>query len=275
MLKQWVQELYNGLIWGNVFMALSAVGWILVTWNYLALPYDPIIAILGFALAILFYTRDRLDPQELSTDIFTFIERTQWVQRYRRWLYGSMAVAAGVALYCIYLRPTTWLPLLAGVGFALTYTLRWIPYKGERWSWKQIPGLKTPYVALLWTILTVFTPAAGYGLLGEWRIWQVAVAVFALIFCQILLNDLRDINGDMENKVYSLPVLMGDLESRRLGIEVLAFPGLIAFALWHPAFFLSSLYTMALLILYRRKTDPLWRPFIELQGLIAGLLSGL
>lgn len=267
------KSFYRWLVWGNVFMALSAAGWVMVTWNHLDLPADPIVALLAFALAIVFYTRDRLDPQEQVADHLTFPDRAEWVQRYRIPLYFWVGLALAVALYCIYMRPATWMPLLAGMGFALTYTLRWIPYKGKRWAWKQVPGLKTPYVALLWTILTVFTPVAGYGLLGTWRLWQVAGAVFLLIVCQILLNDLRDVDGDSKNEVYSLPVLLGDYQARMVGMELLGLSGILGFILWHPTFPITALYTGILLIGYRRKMDSVWRPFIELQGGVAGLLS--
>lgn len=263
---------YRWLVWGNVLMALSAAGWVVVTWNHLELPPDPLVALLAFALAIVFYTRDRLDPQEQDADSVTFYDRTEWVQRHRTLLTVWVLVALGVAFYCITVRPATWIPLLAGVGFALTYTVRWIPWRGQRWAWKQVPGLKTPYVALLWTILTVFAPAAEYDLWGTVRLWQVAGVIFLLILCQILLNDLRDIDGDSANNVYSLPVILGDYQARMLGMELLGLAAILGFVLWHPPFPMTALYTGILLIGYRRKLDPLWRPFIEVQGVVAGLL---
>lgn len=254
-------------------MALSAVGWVVLTWNHLELLPDPIIALLAFALAIVFYTRDRLDPQEVITDQQTFPDRADWVQQNRIPLTIWVVIAAGAALYGIAVRPSTWVPLLAGVGFALTYTVRWIPWRGQRWAWKQVPGLKTPYVALLWTILTVFAPVAGYGRWGDWRLWQVAGAVFLLILCQILLNDLRDVDGDSNNKVFSLPVLLGDYQARSVGMALLGLSGIPGFVLSHPTFPITALYTAILLMGYRRRIDSVWRPFIELQGVVAGVLS--
>jgi hypothetical protein len=273
-MRTYYVALYRWLVWGNILMALSAAGWVVVTWNHLGLPPDPVLAVLAFALAIVFYTRDRLEPDERAADRLTFPRRVEWIERHRHLLLLWIALALAVALYCIWMRPLAILPLLAGVGFALTYTLRWIPWRGQRWSWKQIPGLKLPYVALLWTILTVFTPVTVYGY--RWnhlRLWQVAIAVFLLIGCQILLNDIRDREGDANNKVYTLPVLMGERWARIIGMGAVGGAAILGFVMEQPSIPGVALYTAILFIGYRYDRDSQWRPFIEIQGAVAVVLT--
>jgi len=267
------KRFYRCLVWGNVLMGLSAAGWVVVTWEHLMLPPDPILALLAFALAIVFYTRDRLDPQEQATDSLTFPERTQWVQQHQTRLKVWIGSALIVALGCIVLRPLTLAPLMTGVGFALTYTMRWIPWRGQRWASKQVPALKMPYVALLWTILTIFTPVTVYGAWENGRLWHVAGALFLLIMTQILINDLRDMEGDRHGKTYSLPILVGDYWARLWGIVLVGVACVVGFLLYHPALPITALYTGILLMGYRRAQDNFWRPFIEAQGVVAGVLS--
>ena len=254
-------------------MAGSAAGWVVVTLATLALPLDWALIGLAFLLALAFYTRDRLDEKERQADRLTMPERTAWVQRYEVVLQGLVWASFFGALLLLAFRPAALLPLLAGLGFALSYTVRWFPWRGARLGWKHLPGMKMPFVAALWTLTTVITPAAVYDQLWRKETWLLVVAVWAFIMAQILLNDLRDIAGDQLSGVTSLPVLVGETKARRIG-QILTWAAAWLMFPLNPLPFLGvAIYSGFLLWRYRRERDARWRPWIEAQGLIAALCN--
>lgn len=263
------------LLWTNLLMAASAAGWVVVTSHLLALPLDGLLVALAFVLAVAFYTRDRLDAAGHASDAATMPQRTAWVQRHAPALTWLVRLSFLVALPLIALRPATLPPLLAGVGFALSYTVRWLPWRGQRVGWKHLPGMKMPFVAILWAVLTVLTPAAVYGTLWEVRTGWLALLVALLIMLQILLNDLRDIKGDRAEGTLSLPVLVGEGRARRVGYALALAGALLALPLSPLALPLTALYTLVLLWGYQRPADARWRPWIEAQGVLAALLVAL
>lgn len=256
-------------------MAASAVGWVVVTSLLLGSPLDGPIMLLAFVLAVAFYTRDRLDEQEKQVDITTMPERTQWVHTHQKELGRLIWLCVGLALLVLALRPRALPPILIGLGFALTYTVRWLPWRGKRISWKQVPGMKMPYVAILWTLLTVLTPANLFGQLWHITTWQIAATICLLIMLQILVNDLRDIEGDRRSETLSLPVWLGEQKARRVGYLLALLAAFIGVSLASIALPLTALYSAILIWLYRRHNDPFWRPWIESQGVIASLLMML
>lgn len=267
-----MRAILQGALWTNLLMAASAAGWVVVTSHLLALPHDSVLVALAFVLAVAFYTRDRLEEEGHASDAATMPERTAWVQRHARALTWLVRLAFLAAFPLIALRPAALAPLLAGVGFALSYTVRWLPWRGQRVGWKHLPGLKMPFVALLWTVLTVLTPAAVYGVLWEAQTGWLALLVVLLIMLQILLNDLRDIEGDRAEGTLSLPVLVGEQAARRIGYGLALATVLLALPLSLLALPLTALYSLVLLWRYRRAADARWRPWIEVQGVLAGLL---
>lgn len=261
------------LLWTNLLMAGSAAGWVVVTAHVLFLPLDGVLVALAFVLALAFYTRDRLDEGEHYSDLVTMPQRTAWVQRHAVALRGVVWSGFLSATGLLIMRPAALLPILTGLGFALSYTVRWLPWRGRRVAWKHLPGMKMPFVAALWTLLAVITPATVYGRGWHHDTWLLGTAVCALIMVQILTNDLRDVEGDRSSGTVSLPVLLGEPSTRRVGYVLAAAAVLLALPLSPLLFLLTALYSAFLLWRYRRESDTRWRAWIEAQGLVAALLT--
>lgn len=253
-------------------MAASAAGWVIVSALLLDFPLDWALVALAFAFAVAFYTRDRLDEKGLQADATTMPQRTAWVERHAPHLKRLVWVAFGVALLLLLLRPAALPPILAGLGFALTYTVRWLPWQGQRVGWKHLPGMKMPFVAILWTLLTVITPATVYQKLWQGESWRLAAVVCLLIMIQILINDLRDRRGDQKSGTASLPVLLGDTAARRVGYLLGLMTILLTLPLSPIALPLTALYSLFLLWGYQREQDARWRLWIEIQGVVGALL---
>ncbi len=259
--------------WTNILVSGSAAGWVVVTFRALALPLDFNLMILAFVLTLTFYTRDRLDEKERLADYLAVPERAAWVRRHAPVLKRVVWAASFGVVGLVMLRPIAVLPLLAGLGFALTYTARWLPWQGRRVGWKHLPGTKMPFVAALWVLVTVITPAATYGRVWQSVTWLLAGAVCALVMVQILLNDLRDVVGDRADGTLSLPVLLGEPAARRAGYGLALAGMLLPLSVAPLPFVLTGLYSAFLIWRYHRERDSHWRGWIEGQGLVAGLTA--
>jgi 4-hydroxybenzoate polyprenyltransferase len=130
-----------------------------------------------------------------------------------------------------------------------------------------------PFVAILWILITVITPAAVYARVWRTDTWLLAAAVCALIMVQILLNDLRDVAGDRLSGTFSLPALVGEKAARRVGYGLTLVAAVLALFFVPAPLFLAALYSAFLVWRYRRNDDAQWRIWIEAQGLIAALVS--
>ena len=257
------------LLYPSVVMAASAVGWSLSADRLLGLPHDAAVQALVFALAFLFYNRDRLADHARPDDLLNMAERARWFAAHRRLLLVLMAGAAMGSAGLLALRPAMLPPILAGLGFALAYNVRLLP--GGKTP-KQLPGLKTPYVAALWTLLVVVAPAANAGWLltqpaaDERRIGWVALALFGLVAAQITINDIRDVTGDRLVGTRTFAVLWGERGARRVALGCAALTAIAAVALRSAGLLAAAAYAAAYTAAYRRTADGSFRWPIEASG---------
>ncbi|MFJ8475272.1 UbiA family prenyltransferase [Kitasatospora sp. NPDC094011] len=261
------------LVWSNVLMAAGAAGWTVCTAAVLRLPVDPVVVGQAFLLTAVFYLRDRMAPTEQSADRVTMPGRTAWLAAHAVALRRLGRVLAALAALTAVLRPACLPWLLGGLGLAAGYTVQWIPHRGGRVSWKQLPAAKEVLVALLWTVVTVLVPVAVTH--GPWdgRTALTAAALWCLIATQILVNDLRDLDEDRRRGTRSLPVLIGPLPARLTGCLLCTAAALAALPLDSPALALTALATAVAVAGYRRGQDARWRPWIEAQGVLAAALT--
>lgn len=256
------------LLYPSIVMAASAVGWSLTTTRLLKLPWDPAVHLLVFALAVLFYNRDRLAGHVAPDDRLNMAERTEWIARHRRALRGLVAAMAATSGLVLAARPAALPPILAGLGFALAYSMRLLP--GGR-APRQLPGLKAPYVAALWVLLVVGAPLAAAGAPWTGRAGLIAVAIGALVAAQVSVNDIRDVVGDRLVGTQTFAVLWGERGARAAGLLAALLTGGVAVLLASAGLGLAALYTAGYTLTYRREADDRFRWIIEGAGLATWL----
>ncbi|MEV7595860.1 UbiA family prenyltransferase [Kitasatospora sp. NPDC089797] len=263
------------LVWSNLLMAGSAAGWVVCTGRLVGLPVDPVTVAQAFLLTAVFYLRDRMAPAEQHADRVTMPERTRWLVRHAVALRRLGRVLAVLAAATVALRPAALPWLLGGLGLSLSYTVRWIPRRGGRVAWKQLPAAKEALVALLWVVVTVLVPVStAHGPWGR-RVVLTSVLVWCLVATQILVNDLRDVDEDRRRGTRSLPVLVGTRAARLVGCLLCGAAGLTALPLGSPGLLAVALASLATAAAYRREHDARWRPWIEAQGVLAAVLTVL
>jgi len=190
-----------------------ALGWLLAIEPGHWLP-------LWFCGALLIYNTDRLrrDP----ADALNLPARTAASARWRTASQITLALAAAVLLGLpVWRREWLTLGLVLGGGiFSLGYSL---PILGFRW--KDVPLLKTLFAPAVVTAaifgLLLFvptpTPPRARQLVGFlFTVVPLVPWAFSHLLFNMLLCDLRDLAGDRQCGVRSIPVLWGEKGARRL-----------------------------------------------------------
>lgn len=256
------------LLYTSGVLAGTAVGWSLSVYLLMNLRHDPLVLVLVFALTLLMYNRDRVADYSRKDDKVNMQDRAHWISTHLRELRVLVIGATVIVLVLLVLRPAALPPILAGLSFALAYNARVL--SGGR-APKQLPGLKVPYVAALWTLLSVGIPLAVAGDSWNWRATLVASAVFSFAAALVNLNDIRDVKGDRLVGTLTLAVLWGEHQARFASILLAGLAASAAAALHSVGFFVVALYITALVATYRSHTDRFYRWFIEGAGIAASL----
>ena len=189
-------------------VGIAVFGWSLGRWAGFAsgklLPLW-----LGGALVV--YNLDRLkrDPADSTNTP----ERVRRHGMLRRWSW--LAAAAGAAVLVLW---PLWLGnggLLLLTALALPLALSYsFPLLGQRL--KDVPVLKTLFVPLAVLMAVLVPPIILQGLAVRPPLLLVAGWSWCLLMFNMLLCDLRDIEGDRAAGTRSLPVLLGAKQTQRL-----------------------------------------------------------
>jgi 4-hydroxybenzoate polyprenyltransferase len=187
---------------------------------------------LWFCSALFIYNLDRLkaDP----ADLINTPARSRSAASLRK---ASRALAAisGVALVVVPLLERDWLMLLLTTGGAFVCMNYSVPMLGFRF--KDVPFLKSFFAPALVTAAFVIPPLLQHPLrvapacYAAAAAWTLCVTLFNMILC-----DLRDIEGDARTGIRSLPVALG----RRRTIRALAALVALAALFSSAAIFASS-----------------------------------
>lgn len=228
--------------------------------------------LVAFAAAQLLYTSSRLQGIEPElyyqwivaayifgmhllnhfTDVFStrinYPARVGFYARFRRLLITLGLLGIGSTLVVSYLlSPFTFVLIFAMSLLGLVYRVELFGKRrfGAR-RLMDIPGSKDLFLGLAWTVViallvvpasgSTFSPATGIA----------ALFVFSLAFTRSLVYSIRDVQGDRMVGQETIPVLIGESLTRRLGAVVLflAACGLVA------SFILGWCSVLALLLLF-------------------------
>jgi 4-hydroxybenzoate polyprenyltransferase len=199
--------LYRLVFHTSVITGLQGIARTMVAIRVLGLRPDPVVIALAFTLPTFIYGRDRLVDADPRADLLPKGARARFVAAHRRPLKALVASAGVASVLLLSLRPMTIAALAVVLGFSLTYTVRWLP--GRR-SPKQLPGFKTPYVAILWTAAVVALPLLAAGAPWTARSALLSAVIFLVMATIVTINDIYDLEEDRRAGTCSLAVVLGE-----------------------------------------------------------------
>lgn len=151
-------------------------------------------------------------------------------------------------------------------------------------SLKDLPGSKTPLVALGWATAACVLPVVGSPQLLEPGALVAFVFCAGMVFWRTALSDLLDIQGDRIVGRETIPILIGVKNTRRLLLTLLAFLGVLLLGAcavgWLPPvaslLVLNTLVFGGLFVVYKRRhlVDRLaFEGILDGNFILAGLIA--
>lgn len=142
-------------------------------------------------------------------------DRADWSARHK-WVHPLLILLAGLlSLFCLFHLPLRVIAVSVGLGLlSLGYSLPVLPFPRKK-RLKDWGILKLILLSLVWTCVTVLMPMLYYG--KSFRAYEVEFMlrfVFMLPLC--IAFDIRDMETDKENSIYTLPNAIGLQASYRL-----------------------------------------------------------
>jgi 4-hydroxybenzoate polyprenyltransferase len=212
------------LAYSNIWIALQAVGQTFVNMLLLGVrSYEACwLAGLSMFFVYTFAKTVRFDPQ---ADWENDPERMQFLQR---WRWPLVALASFGFLHGLWLTwgdaGRAWLFVFALVG-AVFYNVKWLPASYRYRRLKDITGVKSLVVALIWGVQTTWLPVYDAGMSVGWGpLLGVTLYATLCMFINTVYFDVGDIKGDRLEGVVTLPLWLGFKNTLRMlhGLNVLA-----------------------------------------------------
>lgn len=193
------------LVHSNVFISLSATSVVVSTLVLAELPLDALPLFIVFAASMFVYSFNRI--ADLAEDEQNVPGRAEFVRRY-----GTLFLVIGVVLYVgasaiavargLPGAPALILPLVVAVLYSVV-------------GLKQVLLVKNLLVGISWGLIPL---GAGvyYGELESTDVLFMFAFVTTMLTIAAAIFDIKDIDGDREAGIRTLPVVVGSRVTRRL-----------------------------------------------------------
>ncbi|WP_396610540.1 UbiA family prenyltransferase [Haloferax sp. S1W] len=227
------KRLYAAVVHSSVFLGVATIGEIYVASSLAGIPPNAALLV-GFLITVGIYNFDKL--ADLDADEANYAGRTAFVAAHPRLYAGLSALAIVVALGLSIQRGGIYglgLTLFPGV-VAVFYSLPLLPIPSAD-RLKDIFLVNTTVVALAWAVLVAFVPLAVAAGQSTYVVGALVAAVWFFIRSAISVevHNVRDVEGDSENGVATLPTVVGVRRTQLILYTMELFSvGLIAGAAW-------------------------------------------
>ena len=254
-------KIARALAYSSIYLSFAGGAMVFLSCSLQSIAFSPTAALIMIFVTYAVYNLNRkTDEVEDSVNHF---ERYSFTKRYGGFLYRTAALAyVGAAVFGLFYGIeaffVTMIPILSGI----LYSIPFLP-KGARYSRiKEVPVLKSATVALAWAIPPAFLPVYLLGTGVTLHTWLIALFFFTLVFVNTVMFDIRDIIGDRDSGVTTIPVILGAektvlfLSALNLGAGVLIIIlGQALFSLQQVLFLcFAIIYAQTYILLFKEKT---------------------
>ena len=262
---KYIQSVQSIFIASGMVLAVGGIAAMFAVVTALGLPFDVKLMLTVFFEIVGVYSSNRLF--EKKEDIITYPKRTRVIHSYE-YIFKIFSLVSVVGIILCSYRNLLFL-LLCSVPFLLhaLYVFKWNAIgKLPNFRLKDFWLAKDVTVAFGWSLSFVFFPIVYYSLPLNMTHFVLFFFFFFICFANTLLFDIRDVDGDRANKVFTIPVKLGIRKSKR----IVMLSNLIAFVLLMGGFFflhLNNIYFFISLgaiycILYTIAFDYLDKDFV-------------
>lgn len=223
---------------------MAAAIWSMLVHQALKIPVDFIIVAISFTSCWFYYSRDRLQYSE--SERINSNDRYLWSTKYLSILNKLVLI---ILIILISLRIRIIIPAAIGGIMALLYGKTLSIGKIEL-NIKKLPGGKILFVGILWIITIVFFPLFNEGIYPFSCDVLLLVIYFSLIiFIIIVINDIKDIEGDKAEGINTLAVIYGASAVKNICILALLMSVIPGYLLFEMTILICSTLILLVLVL--------------------------
>jgi 4-hydroxybenzoate polyprenyltransferase len=244
------KKLFNTLLFSNFFVSLSAITLTLSTYFILQgdrLPDIPVYLILFiFCSTIFVYNVYILNYTSRSKDS----NREVWIAKNINSIkIIVLAAFLGLVFNSFFLSLSQLIFLVHLAALSLLYVIP-IEIGRYRFSLREFSILKIFILSYVWASVTVLLPAMGIENYTKISVSIVFVERFMFILALAIPFDIRDFWVDKQNRIKTLPVLMGISGAKQLSISLIMSYVLISFVIHQETYISISRLISGILAVY-------------------------
>lgn len=240
-MKTYLRQFVEFILFSQLFIAAGAAAQTAFTYQLLGQAIDLRVVALVFFATLALYNLSMVlsNPGKKPSSL---LKRVQWLSKHQH-LCSSFTLIGGLSTLCLsfFLSATAQVVLASLALISIAYSLPLLPFRGERVSLRNIPGLKLVLIALVWALSTTLLPIVNNpASLRASTLW-ILLTQRTLFFMAIAIPfDVRDIYQDSIYSLKTIAVALGKQKSQYIAHLSLAISSAVW---WH----LSS-YSVGLLI---------------------------
>ena len=240
-MKTYLRQFVEFILFSQLFIAAGAAAQTAFTYQLLGQAIDLRVVALVFFATLALYNLSMVlsNPGKKPSSL---LKRVQWMSKHQH-LCSSFTLIGGLSTLCLsfFLTATAQVVLASLALISIAYSLPLLPFRGERVSLRNIPGLKLILIALVWSLSTTLLPIVNNpASLRASTLW-ILLTQRTLFFMAIAIPfDVRDIYQDSIYSLKTIAVALGKQKSQYIAHLSLAISSAIW---WH-----LSTYSKSLLI---------------------------
>ena len=219
-----IRSLFDTLLYSSLYLCIAAVSMVYLSSVLQDIPLSLPVCGIMFLVTFSVYNLNRKTDED--EDEINHFKRYAFTKKYAKVLMNLSLATYIVAfliagMYGIMAVVITAIPLVNGILYSIPFLPRGFRYR----RLKDIPFVKNIIVGIAWAVPVALLPVLCAGLpLGEMTI-AVGLFFFLLSFIDSTVFDIRDVKGDAETGVQTIPVILG-IKKTRILLSVMNLAGI-------------------------------------------------
>ena len=218
----YLKRLFNDFIFGNLFIALCAVGMVFSTFlmNGLQICLTPFTVFITMATYLLYnFHRFSFKLNFYDLKKLKFSARGIIIKPMEK---GCYIISSIVMIGSVFLLHQSIFPFLFPLALlTLSYSIPFIKVKNNKIRLSEIPIVKTPVLALVWGLSTTIIPLVEQNIsLSSSFIWLQVISRSLFIFALCIPFEIRDLAADKSKNIRTLPVIYGIKTTKIIGMLI-------------------------------------------------------
>jgi 4-hydroxybenzoate polyprenyltransferase len=240
-MKTYLRQVVEFILFSQLFIAAGAAAQTAFTYQLIGQAINfRVVALVFFATLALYNLSMVLSNPGKKTA--SLLKRVQWLSKHQH-LCSSFTLIGGLSTLCLslFLSAAAQIVLASLALISIAYSLPLVPFKRERVSLRNIPGLKLVLITLVWALSTTLMPIIDNLTNLSVNTVGMLLAHRILFFIAVAIPfDVRDIYQDSIYSLKTIAVALGKQKSQYVAHLSLALSSAIW---WH-----LSTYSIGLLV---------------------------